>query len=140
GDVLHLFRRGIGQRRPLEPNCEIRHGRALLPPPAPPRAAKPDANSRADSSRPVARPRRQASALGAGEDLHEFGHRLPLHLGVAAPYGARHAMAHMVAENSLLDSAKSRAHRRDLRYKVDAVAIVLDHARDAANLPLDTAQ
>ena len=47
------------------------------------------------------------------------------------------AMPHMVAEQLLLDAAERRADRRNLRYNINAVAVFLDHAGDAANLTFD---
>ena len=50
------------------------------------------------------------------------------------------AMRDMLAQNFLLDAAKRRAHRADLRDDVDAIAVVIDHARKPAHLTLDAAQ
>ena len=36
--------------------------------------------------------------------------------------------------------AERGPHRRDLRHHVDTVAVLLDHARDTAHLPLDEVQ
>jgi heavy metal translocating P-type ATPase len=54
--------------------------------------------------------------------------------------GMRDAMLQVIAERLLLDAVEGGAHRADLRQHVDAVAILLDHARDAAHLTLDTAK
>ena len=50
------------------------------------------------------------------------------------------AMRDVVAQDFLLDAAQRRAHRADLRDDVDAVAVVLDHAREAAHLALDAVE
>jgi hypothetical protein len=48
--------------------------------------------------------------------------------------------ADMVAEHLLLDLAERGAHRPDLRDDVYAVAVVLDHAGDAADLAADAVE
>ncbi len=48
------------------------------------------------------------------------------------------AMGDMVAQDLLLDAAECRFCRRDLRDDVDAIAVVLDHARQPADLALDS--
>jgi len=50
------------------------------------------------------------------------------------------AMRDMVAQDFLFDSAQRRAHRGNLRDDVDAVAVVLDHAREPAHLAFDTVE
>ena len=50
------------------------------------------------------------------------------------------AMRDVVAQDLLLDAAQGGAHRRDLRDNVDAVAILVDHLREAADLTFDPAQ
>ena len=47
------------------------------------------------------------------------------------------AMRNVVAQNLLLDPAERGAHRGNLRDDVDAVAVLLDHPRETARLPLD---
>ena len=46
----------------------------------------------------------------------------------------------MIGEDFLLGAAQRRAHRRELGDDVDAIAVVLDHAREAAHLALDPVQ
>ena len=46
----------------------------------------------------------------------------------------------VIAERLLLDLVEGRAHGADLGQHVDAVAILLDHAGDAAHLALDAAE
>src|SRR5438105_2366895 len=50
------------------------------------------------------------------------------------------AMGDVVLQHFLLDASQRGAHRRDLRDDVDAVAVLVDHLREAANLALDPAQ
>src|SRR5262249_59538276 len=49
-------------------------------------------------------------------------------------------MGDVVAQDPLREPAQRGAHRRHLRHDVDAVAVVLDHARQAAHLALDPAE
>lgn len=48
-----------------------------------------------------------------------------------------HAVGDMIAQDFLLEAPQRGAYRRNLRHDVDAVAILLDHARNAANLSFD---
>src|SRR5690348_13608980 len=73
-------------------------------------------------------------------DVDEFGHLAPLVGLVAGRDGVLDAMRDVLAQDLLLDAAQRRAHGADLRDDVDAVAIVLDHARKPAHLALDAAQ
>jgi P-type Cu+ transporter len=50
------------------------------------------------------------------------------------------AMSDVVAQDFLLGASQRRAHRRDLRDDVDAVAVVFHHAGKPAHLPLDALQ
>jgi Cu+-exporting ATPase len=52
----------------------------------------------------------------------------------------RHAVLQMVAQRLLLDLVERGAHRADLRQHVDAVAVFLDHARNATHLAFDAAK
>ena len=49
-------------------------------------------------------------------------------------------MVHMVVEDAEGDALERCRHRRDLRQDVDAVAVVVDHALDAAHLSFDPVQ
>ena len=53
---------------------------------------------------------------------------------------AHHAVARVLVEEPERDLVQRGVDRRDLGEDVDAVAIVLDHALDAADLALDPAQ
>jgi YHS domain-containing protein len=50
------------------------------------------------------------------------------------------AMRHVILQHLFLNAAKRGAHRRDLRDDVDAIAVLVDHLREAADLALDPAQ
>ena len=54
--------------------------------------------------------------------------------------GVRHAMLQVIAQRLLLDAVQRGAHGADLGQHVDAVAVLFDHAGDAAHLALDAAQ
>src|SRR5690242_8937637 len=49
-------------------------------------------------------------------------------------------MRNVIAQHFLLDPAQRGAHRRNLGHDVDAIAIVIDHLRQAADLTLDAAE
>ena len=49
-------------------------------------------------------------------------------------------MGDVVAQYFLLDPAQRRFRRRDLRHHVDAIAVVLDHSGQPANLTFDSFQ
>src|ERR1700704_3058818 len=50
------------------------------------------------------------------------------------------AMRHVVAQDFLFHAPERSAHRRNLRDDVDAIAILVDHLREAADLAFDPAQ
>lgn len=54
--------------------------------------------------------------------------------------GIRYAMPQVIAEGLLLDLIERRLHRPDLGEDVDAVAVFLNHACNAAHLALDAAE
>jgi hypothetical protein len=49
-------------------------------------------------------------------------------------------MLQVIAQDLLLDAVQRRTHGTDLRQHIDAVAVILDHAGDAADLALDAAE
>ncbi len=51
-----------------------------------------------------------------------------------------HAVADVIAHHLELDLFQRRAHGRDLGHDVDAVAILVDHADEAAHLALDPSE
>ncbi len=75
-----------------------------------------------------------------GENLHQLGDFAPLIRGVAGNDRMLDAMLDVVVQNRVLDLLERGLHRLDLVDDIDAVAVVRDHARDAANLALDAAQ
>ena len=79
-------------------------------------------------------------AVRATEHIHELGDFLTLLVGIAADDGVLDTMPDVVAKDFLLDPSQRRPNGRDLRDDVDAVAVLVDHAREAAHLPLDAAQ
>jgi hypothetical protein len=83
---------------------------------------------------------RKRSALAARQHVHELGDFAALLGGVAAFDRVLDAMRHVIAQDFLFHATERRPHRRDLRDDVDAVALLVDHAREASHLPLDAAQ
>ena len=88
----------------------------------------------------TAKDRVEASAGSAVEQVHQFGKLGALIVLVATGDRALDAMRHMVLEHLVLDAPQGRPGGMDLRKDVYAVALLLDHAGDAADLPLDPAQ
>ena len=50
------------------------------------------------------------------------------------------AMGDVIAQNLLLDAPQRGAHRRELGDDINAITILVDHAGEAAYLPLDPAE
>jgi len=103
------------------------------------------------------RPRREVAGRAHGQRIPgqtvqrslpvrpaNYGHQLrylfPLIRLVAARDRAFDAMRHMIPQHFFLDTAKRRAHRRNLRDDVNAVTVLVDHLGEAADLALDPAQ
>src|SRR5215475_9815637 len=82
----------------------------------------------------------RALALGAAHDRHQLFDLSALIGLVAGDDRPFDAMGDVVAQDFLLHAPKRGAHRRNLRHDVDAVAVLVDHAGDAAHLALDPAQ
>src|SRR5262245_18454159 len=80
------------------------------------------------------------SAIRAAHDLPQLLDLAALIGLIARGDGVLHAMRDVIAQDFLFQPPKRGAHRRDLGHDVDAVAILLDHARNAAHLALDPAQ
>src|SRR5262245_61633041 len=80
------------------------------------------------------------SAIRAAEHVHQLGDLAPLLALVAGRDRAFDAMPDMVAQHLLLDLAQRGTHRADLGHDVDAVAILIDHAREPADLAFDPFQ
>src|SRR4029450_434984 len=93
--------------------------------------------------RATSQTRRRARVMSAAPIVQHFEQLVDLGLAlalVAAMEGMRHAVLQMVAQRLLLDAVAPRTHGADLRRHVDAVAVLLDHAGDAAHLALDAAE
>ena len=86
------------------------------------------------------RKRGQPLPFGAADHRHEFRDLFPLIRLVAAGDGMFDAMRDVISEDLLLDPAKCGAHRRDLRHDVDAIAVLVDHFGEPADLALDPAE
>lgn len=78
--------------------------------------------------------------VGPREQFHEFGDLLALLGCIAAGDGVLHAMADVILENGLFNTTQRRAHGRNLRDDIDAIAFLIDHFGDAAYLTFDLAQ
>ena len=50
------------------------------------------------------------------------------------------ATGDMTAQKFLLDARKGGANGRDLGHDVDAIAVLIDHLREAADLAFDTVE
>jgi hypothetical protein len=50
------------------------------------------------------------------------------------------AMRDVIAQHFFLEPAKRRTRRRNLRHNVDAVTVLVDHARNPAHLTLNADQ
>jgi hypothetical protein len=79
-------------------------------------------------------------SIGTTHHRHEFFDFAALLGLVARRDGMIDAMRDVITQDLLLDAAQRRAHRRDLCDDVDAIAVVVHHAGETANLTLDTAQ
>src|SRR6266851_1593080 len=79
-------------------------------------------------------------AIAAAQHIDELAHLLALLALVAAGDGVLDAMRDVILEDFLLRPPQRRAHRRNLRDDIDAVAIILDHAGEPAHLALDAAE
>ena len=78
--------------------------------------------------------------ISAPQNVHDFGNLLALFMLVAAGNGVFDAMTHMITHDFLFGAAEGRPYGGNLGDNVNAVAVFLDHAHDAADLALDAAQ
>jgi P-type Cu+ transporter len=81
-----------------------------------------------------------ALSVGAADHVHEFRDLAALIGLVARRDRVLDAMGDMVAQDFLLDPAKCRLGRRDLGHHVDAIAVVLDHSGETADLAFNSFQ
>jgi hypothetical protein len=84
--------------------------------------------------------RPRSSPVGATYDVHQLGDLAPLRGLVAGSDRILDAVRDMIAQDFLFGPPQGGAHGRDLGDDIDAVAVVLDHAGEAADLPLDPLQ
>jgi hypothetical protein len=80
------------------------------------------------------------SPIGTSQDLDQFRDFGALLFRIAAGNGVFDAMAYVILQDQFLDPTQGCADRSDLRHNVDAVAILLDHAGEAAHLTLDAVE
>jgi hypothetical protein len=78
--------------------------------------------------------------VGAADHGHQFGDLFTLIGLVAAGDRMLDAMRHVILQHFLLDPPQRRPHRRDLGDDVDAVAVLVNHFGQAADLALDPAE
>jgi hypothetical protein len=78
--------------------------------------------------------------VGAANDRHQLRYLCPLIGLVAAGDRVLDAMRHVILQHFLLDTPQCGPHRRDLRDDIDAVAVLVDHLGQAADLALDPAE
>src|SRR5262249_24197922 len=74
------------------------------------------------------------------EHVQELPHLLALLGGGAALDGVVDAVGDVVGQHLVLDALQRRADRLELGQHIDAVAVFVDHAGDAAHLALDAGQ
>jgi hypothetical protein len=72
-----------------------------------------------------------------GHEPRDGGHQFVGLVGLLVSLGAHDAVAGVVVEQSERDLVERRLDRADLREHVDAVAVVFDHAFNAADLSFD---
>ena len=78
-----------------------------------------------------------ALAVAAREDVDQFADLPALLAFVAGGDRVLDAMGDVIGQDLILGAAQRGAHRRELGDDVDAIAVVLDHAREPAHLALD---
>lgn len=80
---------------------------------------------------------RDSLPIGPADHVHQLGNLAPLVDLVAGSDRMFNAMCNVVAQDLLLGTPERRAHGGNLGDNIDAVAVALDHAGEAADLPLD---
>ncbi len=78
--------------------------------------------------------------VGAANNLHQLGDLAPLSGLVAGSDRILDAVSDMITQDFLLGTPQRGAHSRNLGDDINAIAIFIDHARKATNLPLDSVQ
>ena len=79
-------------------------------------------------------------AVGTTNDVYQFRYLLTLIDFVAACNRVFDAMRDVILQHFFLDAAERGTNRGNLRDDIDAVTIVFDHFKQAADLAFDTAQ
>ncbi len=82
----------------------------------------------------------ERSSLRPADHRHQFRDLLALVCLVAAGDRMFDTMGHVIPQDLFLDTAQRGTNGRDLRYDIDAVAVLLDHFGEPADLALDPAQ
>ncbi len=80
------------------------------------------------------------SALRTPDDGHQLGDLLALICLVAASDCGIDTMSHVIPQNFFLQAAQCGTNGRDLRYHVNAVAVLIHHFQETPDLPLDSLQ
>jgi len=79
-------------------------------------------------------------SIGAANHRHQFGYLLALIGLVAAGDRVLDAMRYVIFEHFFLDAPQRGAHRGNLGDDVDAVAVVVNHSGQPADLAFDPAE
>jgi hypothetical protein len=74
----------------------------------------------------------------SADDIHQFRDLLAPLPFVTGGNGMFDTGRNMIAQYFFLRTAQRRAHRRNLRHHINAIAIVFDHSRNATDLAFDT--
>lgn len=99
-----------------------------------------DANRAHAKVEPSANGKVPISSVGPSDDGHELRDLPALVALVPASDRMFDAMGDVVLKDLLLDAPQRGADRGDLRHDVDAVAVLVDHLGEAADLAFDPAK
>jgi hypothetical protein len=80
------------------------------------------------------------STLGSADDRHKFLDLATLIGLVARCDCTLDTIGHVITQNLFFDPPQGCANGRDLRDDIDAIAILLDHSGETANLAFNPAQ
>ena len=95
------------------------------------------------ATRAISQTRERVRVMSAAPTIQHFEQFVDLGPAVvlgAGVKGMRHAMLQVVAQRRLFDLVEGGTDGADLRQHVDAVALLLDHARHTAHLAFDAAE
>lgn len=79
-------------------------------------------------------------SFGSAEHVDDLGYFLSLIGFVPTRNGVLDAVSHMIAQDFFLGTPESCPDSRNLSHKINAVAILLDHARETSDLTFNTAE